>query len=229
LKQRNSRNRRRSGALGVEGCLGLLVLFAPILGGCSSETTPPVAEVREPAAEPGELSEPAGLDVLSPAEVDALANELLNAAFEGRLEGVRGALERGADPSLASDDGRTPLMLAAFEGRTAIAALLLEQGARVDDRDPVGRTALMYAASGPAVETVELLLEAGADPLAVDSGEQFTALMFAAGEGHAPVVRALLKHGADPSTQDTDGDTALDFARLNGHTEVVKLLSTGAE
>lgn len=226
LEQRNRRDRRRYGTSGVEVCLGLLVLFAPILGGCASESTPPLAEARDTAPEPSELGERSDL---SQAEADELANELLNAAYEGRIEGVRSALERGADPAMASDDGRTALMLAAFEGRSAIAGLLLESGARVEDRDPVGRTALMYAASGPAVETVELLLEAGADPLATDFGESFTALMFAAGEGHAPVVRALLKHGADPSMLDADGDTALDFAKLNGHTEVVELLSAGSE
>jgi ankyrin repeat protein len=48
--------------------------------------------------------------------------------------------------------------------------------------------------------------------------------MTAAAEGQLEVVRHLLDHGADRSLEDTDGDTALTFARQNGHAEVVKLL-----
>lgn len=192
---------------------GILVSLVAIVGGCATDSVAPDAEPPAPAPQ------------VSEAEAAELANTLLSSAYEGRTDGVRSALERGADPAVVSDDGRTALMLTAFDGHTEIVSLLLESGARVDDRDAIGRTALMYASSGPYLETVEVLLESGADPLAADFGEQFTALMFAAGEGHADVVRALLSHGSDPSTVDVDGDTALDFATLNGHTAVVELLS----
>jgi ankyrin repeat protein len=54
--------------------------------------------------------------------------------------------------------------------------------------------------------------------------EGFTALMTAAAEGQLEVVRLLLERGADPTLVDTDGDTALSFARQNGHTMVAQLL-----
>ena len=49
--------------------------------------------------------------------------------------------------------------------------------------------------------------------------------MFAAAEGQLEVVQALLSHGADATLSDVDGDTALDFASQNGHSDVVGRLS----
>jgi ankyrin repeat protein len=116
-------------------------------------------------------------------------------------------------------------MFAAFEGRTKIAELLLDKGADVNAADMYNRTALMYAATGPFPEMVELLLDHGAEVNRRDQGEGFTALMFAGAEGNTDVVRLLLQHGADPSIKDVDGDTALDFARQNGHAETAKVLA----
>ena len=58
----------------------------------------------------------------------------------------------------------------------------------------------------------------------VDNVEKFSALMFASAEGHIEVVRLLLKHKADPGLRDKDDDTAENFARQNGHTEIAELL-----
>lgn len=117
-------------------------------------------------------------------------------------------------------------MLAAFDGHTQIVRMLLDNRARIDTRDNMGRTALMYAASGPNPETVQLLLERRADPNLADKEEKFTALMFAAAEGQIRVVEILLAHGADAALKDADGETALDFARQNGHTAVIRLLKS---
>jgi ankyrin repeat protein len=83
----------------------------------------------------------------------------------------------------------------------------------------------MYASSGPNHETVALLLARGATVNLRDTEERFTALMFAASEGQDKVVRLLLEHGADPSLVDADGDTALTFAKQNGHRAVVAILT----
>ena len=99
----------------------------------------------------------------------------------------------------------------------------------MDDRDILGRTALMYASSGPNVETVDLLLESGADPHAKDSFEGFTPLMFASTEGQLEVVRSLLGYGADPGVLDADGESAIDFAKTNGHAQVVEALTAPSE
>ena len=119
-------------------------------------------------------------------------------------------------------------MMAAFNGHTEILELLIEFGARVAARDASGRTALIYCASGPHPETVRALLDHGADPNSRDGGEHWTPLMFAAAEGQIEVVRTLLSHEADFMATDDDGETAFDFARNNGHAEVVRLLETAA-
>jgi ankyrin repeat protein len=117
-------------------------------------------------------------------------------------------------------------MLSAFDGHTRTVRMLLDNKARIDTRDSMGRTALMYASSGPNPETVQLLLERKADPNLSDNAEKFTSLMFAAAEGQVRVVEILLAHGADPTKKDADGETALDFARQNGHTAVIRLLNS---
>ncbi len=149
---------------------------------------------------------------------------LWDAALEGRLQAVLSALSKGADVNSPDQERRSALMLAAFNGHTEVVRALIEKGAIVNATDSMGRTALMFASSGPSPDTVRLLLENKADPDVQDSGEGWTALMFAAGEGLAEVVQVLLEHGADRALKDVDGDTALDFARKNGHMFVVRLL-----
>jgi ankyrin repeat protein len=84
----------------------------------------------------------------------------------------------------------------------------------------------MYASSGDFADAVELLLQRGADANVQGTLEGFTPLMTAAAEGLVEVVRLLLAAGADRDLEDKDGDTALSFARQNGHAEVVALLES---
>jgi len=159
-----------------------------------------------------------------PADPAAAGDALREAALEGRLQAVHSALKAGAEVDALDQEQRSSLMLAAFNGHTEVVRALLEKGANVLAVDNMGRTALMFASSGPSPDTVRLLLEYKSKPDVQDSGEGWTALMFAAGEGLAEVVQVLLEYGADRTLRDVDGDTALDFARKNGHTRVVRLL-----
>jgi ankyrin repeat protein len=52
-----------------------------------------------------------------------------------------------------------------------------------------------------------------------------TALHRSACNGHLAVTKLLLEGGADPTLRAKDGRTALDYARSNGRSEVVALLS----
>ena len=132
---------------------------------------------------------------------------------------------KGVDVDHRDEEQRTALHLAAFEGHYAVVGLLIEHGADIDAIDGVGRTPLMFAASGPFPRTVQYLLDAGAEVDVVDNDEQFTALMFAAAEGQLENVKYLVEAGADVSRKDVDGETAIDFAKANGHAEVAQWLT----
>lgn len=154
----------------------------------------------------------------------AAEQALRSAALEGKIEKVRTSLDQGASPDAGDPDGRTALMMAAFNGHTETARLLMDRGAKVNAHDGVGRTALMYAAAGPYTQTVKHLIGHGANLDIRDTDEGFTALMFAAAEGQTEVIKVLLSHGANIKITDKDGDTALDFAKKNGHQEAVQAL-----
>ena len=158
-------------------------------------------------------------------QATAISQEMFREACLNGMSGeVQNYLRKGADPDAADMEGRTGLMLAAYNGHAEIVEMLLERSVEVHRTDGMGRTALMYASTGRFPATVEVLLSHGADPDMADFEEGFTALMFAAAEGNPEVVQLLLDHGADPDLKDTDGDTAGDFARRNGHLEVAELL-----
>ena len=162
----------------------------------------------------------------SPVQLTPEEQALMEAAFTGNLEEVRRLVLDGTRVDVIDEERRTPLMFAAFNGHAPVAEYLLDAGAEIDTKDSSGRTALMYAASGPFVETVGLLLKRGAEVNVQGTLEGFTPLMTAAAEGLTDVVRLLLGAGADRDIKDVDGDTALSFARQNGHAEVLALLES---
>lgn len=195
-----------------------------------TQPAPDANRAEEPAPSPEmpavEKQDNTNSDTAKPGGPETV-NSLHDACFNGAKEMVEKELKRGADVNKPDEGGRTPLMLAAYNGHTAIVRSLLQQGAKVNVQDAEGRTALMYAATGPYVETVQQLLDHEAKVNIQDGKEHWSALMFAAAEGQAEVVKALLKSGANASLRDVDGDTAANFARNNGHAEVVKLLQAG--
>ena len=116
------------------------------------------------------------------------------------------------------------LLDAAFHGRTEAVKKLLEKGADPKARDDIGQTALMGAARNGHVKTVIVLLDAGAAADVKLHATHWTALLLAAFYGHAKVVKALLAHGADPKVKDSEGKTALKWATIRGHGQVVEVL-----
>merc|ERR1719422_2183846 len=109
---------------------------------------------------------------------------ILSAAFRGDLEGVRCALEHGAEVDACSPLGSTPLILAAMTGHTRVVQALLVAGADVDASTNDGRTALWVAGFGGHRDVAQMLLSYGASPQTYVEG--FEAASF-------PVIRAVLQ------------------------------------
>jgi ankyrin repeat protein len=127
-------------------------------------------------------------------------------------------LEKGADPSIVDQFGKSPMCYAAGRGFTDVVRVLLDGGIDVNAPYGNGLTAFMWAAGYSAdagyidaIEVIELLLSRGAR---IDDRDDRgrTALMMAAELGHDEVVDALLGHGADVSLVDNEGNSASELA-----------------
>jgi ankyrin repeat protein len=92
-------------------------------------------------------------------------------------------------------------------------------------RDRAGNTPLMMAViHGPArQDIIDMLIEFGADVNAQNK-HGGNALARAAHFGHEATVLQLLKLGADINMKDALGQDAADWAKMNGHADIVDLL-----
>ncbi|KAL4805762.1 ankyrin repeat-containing domain protein [Aspergillus unguis] len=162
-------------------------------------------------------------------------------------------ITRGADITVCTNDGRTPLHMAADSGKSNTIGLLLEmleeneRCAAVDQKDIHGRTPLHYACRSGSLESVRLLLDAGGDAAVVDNEQRtllhacaefekstevpaprhgFLASSAARGdEGRASdIVHILLRHGAGIMEKDKTGKTAIGIACDAKNEEIVMAL-----
>jgi len=124
------------------------------------------------------------------------------AALSGDIVIMRFLLEHGADPSIATLGGTTPLMAAAGVNWTVAQTYTVSKEALLD--------------------AVKLCLEKGADVNATNS-MGLTAVMGAANRGSDDIIQFLFEHGAKLDVKDATGRTAVSWA------EGVFLASVGAE
>ena len=96
---------------------------------------------------------------------DNLAKDLCKAAKKGCVEGVRAALDAGADVNRRGHQySHSPLMLAANSGHDKCLELLIKAGADIECEEAwTSRTSLMVAAVQGHDNCLELLIHAGAD------------------------------------------------------------------
>ncbi|KAF5786594.1 putative ankyrin repeat-containing domain, STI1 domain-containing protein [Helianthus annuus] len=95
-------------------------------------------------------------------EADEEESVVHQTASVGDLEGLKKALESGADKDEEDSEGRTAFHFACGYGEVKCAQVLLEAGAKVDALDKNKNTALHYAAGYGRKECVALLLDNGA-------------------------------------------------------------------
>lgn len=170
------------------------------------------------------------------ADPDAVSDDgdtmLLIAVVDDNVDIISSLLKANVDVNNSGSNFDPPLCLAVDGGNEAIVSMLLNAGAKVDVRDSYGQTPLFLAVNQHSSSMVSLLLAAGADPNIVrDSGA--TMLAYAACHGDAEIVRKLLKYKADVNlpvlTKKPDSNiivkaTAMNYARLGGSEEVIRML-----
>ncbi|MEO8467287.1 MAG: ankyrin repeat domain-containing protein [Gammaproteobacteria bacterium] len=110
------------------------------------------------------------------------ATPFLRASQSGDMSLLKLLLEHGADPTINTDTGVTPLMVASGIGWV--------EGVTYE------------WSKAQTLDTVKLLLDLGNDVNARDTSEGRTALMGAAHKGRTDVIAALVEHGAKLDTRD---------------------------
>jgi ankyrin repeat protein len=157
------------------------------------------------------------------------------------IELVKLLLEHGANPKLATSDGRGPIIMAvsgsrgrgspfAFPGGArggggaAAAGGAARGGAAGTPRGPAGSPGPGKQRADAQVELIRLLAEAGADVKLVAKIHLLqrtrggSALHYAVrGGGNHEVIQELLGLGLDVNVKDEDGLTALDYAMGRGY------------
>ena len=154
---------------------------------------------------------------------------LMNAALEGKLEVVKGLIERGADPSLEDNGGWNFLHFASHYGDPHTIHLILTHVTDIESRTAQGDTPLMIAAVSAKLQAVKFLLEKGADP-SLHNNRGWNLLHFASQGGDPRIIQLILNHVTDIESRSTDGRTPLMIAASSGTLQGVKcLLERGAD
>ena len=122
------------------------------------------------------------------------------AALSGDLAALNRALDDGADPNAADDDGYNPLIYAACNNRVDCVARLIEAGARIDCHTNALRTPLNIAARYGHADTIRVLLAGGAQidfaPTNENYGIASSPMHYAINHGHHAAMSALLAAGS---------------------------------
>jgi len=127
---------------------------------------------------------------------------------------VRILLDSGADPTVPTPTGRSPVNLAcSLMAPTAILTDLLAHmnSTCVNQPDSGGRTPLHEAAITGHVDGVKVLLGQNAS-ISVRDNDGCTPLHLAAFRGNDEIIRLLCQAGIDPNARDSHGQTPLHYA-----------------
>ena len=119
-----------------------------------------------------------------------------DATWIGDLDGVKAAVENGAD--IEEREGfseGTALHYACFYGYLSITDYLIQRGAEVNSRDLYGYLPIHYACENGHLDIVNLLTSKGSDLTTNDDGD--TPLDIASRYGHTGVTEYLMQCGAE--------------------------------
>ena len=148
------------------------------------------------------------------------------AAEKGDLNGVKAAVENGAD--IEEQGGEYPagtgLHHAYYKGYFSISDYLIQSGAGLNSRNKHGSLPIIYACIYGHLDTVKFLSERSDFRSPNIHGR--TPLHLASVNGHISVAEHLIQCGAEVNSMDKDGYMPIHYASQNGHQDMVKLLIT---
>ncbi|MBA3915900.1 MAG: ankyrin repeat domain-containing protein [Acidobacteriales bacterium] len=178
-----------------------IVLLSLLL--CVLYVTPGFAQFGQ---RQGQRNGPGNLNI-SPAD-----RQLYQAAFDGDMDGLKAAMQAGANVNSKGRGDFSPLIAAARNGHLDVVKYLVEHGADVDDKDNSrDKTALLAAAFRLHPDIVQYLAEHGAD-INAQAINGFTPLHDAAFVGDVATVKYLVDKGARLDLKNKHGQTALECA-----------------
>jgi ankyrin repeat protein len=141
-------------------------------------------------------------------------NQVWQGAWDGNVEQVRSAVDKGANVNVRGKGGWAPLLVAARNGHFDVVQYLVEHGADIEQSDNSrDKTPLLAAAFKGHYDIVKYLVDKGAK-VNVQAINGWTPLHDAAYVGSVDVVKYLVDHGADLSIRNKDGQTALEAAEF---------------
>ncbi|KAJ4246287.1 hypothetical protein NW762_013638 [Fusarium torreyae] len=146
------------------------------------------------------------------------------AAWKGDPSMVELLLQTGVRLDNKDWRGYTPLSYACWSGDEATVKLILKHGFDIEHSDVNGETPMSLAVGEQHEDVMELLLDHGANTEVHNLGSGQTPLIWVAERGHERAVEILLRKGADPEAKDNTGQTALEWAKANGHKDIEGLL-----
>lgn len=161
--------------------------------------------------------------------VAGIKRRLVNAIKIGSFAEIIEAVNAGAHPDTADEDGETGLMAAARQGHAQCAGHLLSRGANPNMSRPDGWSAAMWAIANGHGECLGLLLRAGANPNARAHGR--SAVMESVRSLSAQCLAQLVEAHADVEDKNSNGLTAISMACVSKAAMecLTILLSAGAD
>lgn len=147
---------------------------------------------------------------------------LVAAALHGDVQGIKKAINEGADVNVQDEEGFTPLNRAAKLSYYHLVNYFIQLGADVNIPNNEKITALHYGVEYNNVKIVKLLLANNANLDARD-GIKECPLHWAGWTGNYEVAKLLLKNGANPYAKNNTGVTPIDLTIRQEHKKLEKL------
>lgn len=139
--------------------------------------------------------------------------------------GIKQYLKNGGNPNDAEENGESVVCFAMRYGcDEEIVDLLIEHGADLRHTDKEGVSVFDVAVTYNYLPIIDRLLEEGFDVNHATRKSGFTPLMGAVCYGRSEIIQRLLDRGADMWAKDSQGFSAVDFARKMNKKAILAML-----